>query len=64
MGHDYLHLHLDWKFYLLLFLLLTLLQISLTLPTFAQFHPAPPLHPVAFTTLLSVSMGYAYMFFG
>ena len=50
--------------FLTLFLLLILLQMSpfsLTLPTSTQ--PLLPF-PLAVTALLSVSMGYAYMFFG
>ena len=39
--------------------LLTLLQMSLIFPHFDPLHSAPTL--LVFTTLLSVSMGYAYM---
>ena len=34
------------------------------LPHFAHLHPAPAPFPLAITTLLSVTMGYVYMFFG
>ena len=48
----------------LVFLLLTLLQMSSISPPLPTSTHSPPPPPLTFTTLLPVSMGYAYMFFG
>ena len=48
-------------FHFFLILLLTLLQMSLILLTFAHLHPALTPPPRAFTMLLFVLMGYAYL---